>query len=150
VLRSISATHSACGEETMPRLQPDGDVPGRFPTMQWSRVVTAASREAPEARQALAVLCQAYWYPTYADIRHRRHTAEQAKDLTQDLFADILERALIAAADPTRGRFRAFVRTVRAANWPTTAVARTRCSRGADAPLPALKIESSPTREVHR
>lgn len=96
----------------MPRLQTDGDVPGRFPTTQWSRVVTAAGRDAPEAREALAALCQAYWYPIYAYIRHRGHTPEQAQDLTQDFFAYILERGLIAMADPARGRFRSFLRTV--------------------------------------
>lgn len=96
----------------MPRLQPDGHVPSQFPTTQWSRVVTAASRDASEAREALSSLCQAYWYPIYAYIRHRGHTPEQAQDLTQDFFAYLLEHDLIAMADPTRGRFRAFLRTV--------------------------------------
>ena len=63
----------------MPRLQPDGHVPGRFPTTQWSRVVAAASRDASEAREALSSLCQAYWYPIYAYVRHRGHTPEQAR-----------------------------------------------------------------------
>lgn len=96
----------------MPRLQHDGHVPSWFPTTQWSRVVTAASRDASEAREALSSLCQAYWYPIYAYIRHRGHTPEQAQDLTQSFFAYILEHDLIALADPTRGRFRAFLRTV--------------------------------------
>ena len=96
----------------MPRLQHDSHVPGQFPTTQWSRVVTAASRDASEAREALSSLCQAYWYPIYAYVRHRGHTPEQAPDLTQEFFAYILEHDLIAMADPTRGRFRAFLRTV--------------------------------------
>jgi RNA polymerase sigma-70 factor (ECF subfamily) len=96
----------------MPRLQHDAHVPGRFPTTQWSRVITAASHDATGAREALSSLCQAYWYPIYAYVRHRGHTPEQAQDLTQDFFAYILERDLIATADPTRGRFRAFLRTL--------------------------------------
>ena len=96
----------------MPRLQPDGYIPGRFPTTQWSRVATAASRDTSEAREALSSLCQAYWYPIYAYIRHHGHTPEQAQDLAQDFFVYILERDLIALADPTRGRFRSFLRTV--------------------------------------
>jgi RNA polymerase sigma-70 factor (ECF subfamily) len=75
-------------------------------------VVTAASRDASEAREALSGLCQAYWYPIYAYVRHRGYTPEQAGDLTQDFFAYVLERDLIARADPARGRFRAFLRTV--------------------------------------
>jgi RNA polymerase sigma-70 factor (ECF subfamily) len=96
----------------MPRLQPDDHVPGRFPTTQWSRVITAANRDASEAGEALSSLCQAYWYPIYAYIRHRGYTLEQARDLTQDFFAYVLERDLFAKADPARGRFRAFLRAV--------------------------------------
>ena len=55
------------------------------------------------------------------DRSHRRTTPsvyapEQARDLTQDFFAYLLERDVIARADPARGRFRAFLRTVCARN----------------------------------
>jgi RNA polymerase sigma-70 factor (ECF subfamily) len=96
----------------MPQLQPEGRAPGRFPTTQWSRVATAAGPDDGEAREALAMLCQAYWYPIYAFVRHRGFSPEQARDRTQDFFAYVLERDLIARADPARGRFRAFLRTV--------------------------------------
>jgi RNA polymerase sigma-70 factor (ECF subfamily) len=96
----------------MPQLQPEGRDPGRFPTTQWSRVATAASRDDGEAQKAMSMLCQAYWYPIYAFVRHRGFSPEQAQDRTQDFFAYVLERDLIAKADPTRGRFRAFLRTV--------------------------------------
>ncbi len=96
----------------MPDIYPDNHVPGRFPTTQWSRVITAGRGDAAEAREALSGLCRAYWYPIYAYIRHRRFTPEQACDLTQDFFANALERDLFAKADPARGRFRAFIRTV--------------------------------------
>jgi RNA polymerase sigma factor (sigma-70 family) len=96
----------------MSEIQTNRHVPGRFPTTQWSRVVTAGRRDAPEAREALSCLCQAYWFPIYAYIRHRGYALEQANDLTQDFFAYVLERDLFAKADPARGRFRAFLRTV--------------------------------------
>jgi RNA polymerase sigma-70 factor (ECF subfamily) len=96
----------------MPRLQSDGEVSCRFPTTQWSRVITAASRGTTDAREALSNLCQAYWYPIYAYVRHRGRTPEQAQDATQDFFAYILEHDLIAMADPARGRFRTFLLTV--------------------------------------
>lgn len=95
----------------MPQLQPNAHVPRGFPTTQWSRVVTAA-RDGSAAQEALAGLCQAYWYPIYAYIRHRGYAAEQARDLTQEFFAYVLEHQLLAKADPARGRFRAFLRTV--------------------------------------
>jgi RNA polymerase sigma-70 factor (ECF subfamily) len=81
----------------------------RFPTTCWSRVAAAAGRDTPEAREALAGLCAAYWYPLYAFIRRQGFDPERALDLTQDYFARLLERGTVAAADPTRGRFRSFL-----------------------------------------
>jgi RNA polymerase sigma-70 factor (ECF subfamily) len=83
-----------------------------FPTTHWSRIIAAGDRDGPEAREALAALCHAYWYPLYAYIRRRGHSPEQAEDLTQDFFARVLEKGVLAEADPGRGRFRAFLRTV--------------------------------------
>ncbi len=96
----------------MPQLHDDGHAPGQFPTTQWSRVVAANGRDRLEAREALSALCQAYWYPIYAYIRHRGYPPEPARDLTQDFFTYVLEHQLFAKADPARGRFRAFLRTV--------------------------------------
>jgi RNA polymerase sigma-70 factor (ECF subfamily) len=80
-----------------------------FPTTHWSRVVEAGGPASPEAREALAALCQAYWYPLYAFIRRRGHSADEALDLVQDYFARLLEGAVLAAADPRKGRFRTFL-----------------------------------------
>jgi RNA polymerase sigma factor (sigma-70 family) len=96
----------------VPQLQPDSHLPGRFPTTQWSRVVAAAGRDGSDAREALAGLCQAYWYPIYVYVRRHGYAPQLAQDLTQDFFTYVLERGLVANADPTRGRFRAFLRTV--------------------------------------
>jgi RNA polymerase sigma factor (sigma-70 family) len=90
----------------------DGPSPGQFPTTRWSRVVLAGDPDAPLARESLAELCSAYWYPLYAYIRRRGHGPEHAADLTQDFFARLLEKGLLSEADPMRGRFRAFLRTV--------------------------------------
>jgi RNA polymerase sigma-70 factor (ECF subfamily) len=51
-----------------------------FPTTRWSRVVAAGDLAAPEARAALAGLCEAYWYPIYALIRRRGHPPDEASD----------------------------------------------------------------------
>ena len=86
--------------------------PSGFPTTRWGRVVEAAVGDSPEARDALAELCRAYWYPIYAFIRRRGHGPDDALDLTQDFFARLLERNILASADPVRGRFRTFLRAV--------------------------------------
>jgi DNA-directed RNA polymerase specialized sigma24 family protein len=83
----------------------------RFPTTHWSRVARAADPAAPDARAAMAELCGSYWYPIYAMIRRKGHDPDEALDLTQDYFARLLEKGVLAAADPGKGRFRAFLRT---------------------------------------
>ena len=81
----------------------------RFPTTHWSCVAEAGGPDRPRAREALAELCDVYWYPLYAFIRRRGHAAEEALDLVQEYFARLLEKDVIAAADPGRGRFRTFL-----------------------------------------
>jgi RNA polymerase sigma-70 factor (ECF subfamily) len=72
-------------------------------------VVAAGDRDAPEAREALAELCAAYWFPLYAFIRRKGNGPDDALDLTQGYFAQLLEKRKVAAADPDKGRFRSFL-----------------------------------------
>jgi DNA-directed RNA polymerase specialized sigma24 family protein len=89
----------------------DNRLNGRFPTTRWSRVVAAADPDRSDAHAALAELCAAYWFPVYALIRRRGHDPDDALDLTQDYFARLLEKPVLAAADRRKGRFRAFLLT---------------------------------------
>jgi DNA-directed RNA polymerase specialized sigma24 family protein len=84
---------------------------GRFPSTHWSLVTRAGSAESPQSRAALSELCCAYWYPIYAFVRRKGNGPDQSLDLTQSYFARLLERGVIGAADPGKGRFRAFLRT---------------------------------------
>jgi len=81
----------------------------RFPTTRWSRVAAAGGGDVSDAREALAELCAAYWFPVYAYVRRKGHDPERALDLTQDYFARLLEKGTVAAADPDKGRFRSFL-----------------------------------------
>jgi RNA polymerase sigma-70 factor (ECF subfamily) len=81
----------------------------RFPSTRWSVVAAAGRKESPEARAALAVLCQTYWYPLYAYARRRLGRSEDAQDLTQEFFARLLEKDYLHAADSGRGKFRSFL-----------------------------------------
>ena len=81
----------------------------RFPTTCWSRVVAARDKAAPEAREALAGLCAAYWFPVYAFVRRKGRGPEEALDATQDYFVRLLARGTVAAADAGKGRFRSFL-----------------------------------------
>jgi RNA polymerase sigma-70 factor (ECF subfamily) len=61
------------------------------------------------ARRALTTLCETYWYPLYAFLRSRGHSAADAEDITQAFFARLLEKHTLRHADPDRGRFRSFM-----------------------------------------
>ena len=81
----------------------------RFATTRWSLVQAANRSSSLDARAALAVLCEAYWYPLYAFIRRGGQGPEDARDLTQAFFATLLEKRYLRAADRQRGRFRSFL-----------------------------------------
>jgi RNA polymerase sigma-70 factor (ECF subfamily) len=100
--RRITVTDASCA---------GGTPTESFPTTRWSQVATAGDLAAPGAREALAGLCRAYWYPVYAFVRRKGHDSDAALDLTQSYFARLLEKPVIAAADRNKGRFRAFLRT---------------------------------------
>lgn len=79
-------------------------------TTQWSLVLRARG-DGIEARTALDTLCRTYRPPVLAYIRGRGYEGDAAEDLTQSFFANFLERAAHADADPLRGRFRSFLLT---------------------------------------
>jgi RNA polymerase sigma factor (sigma-70 family) len=89
--------------------RPDPSSNARFPTTRWSQVVAAGDRADPAAREALAELCAAYWYPLYAFVRRKGHPAEEAADLVQGTFVNLLDRDGLAALAPERGQFRSFL-----------------------------------------
>jgi DNA-directed RNA polymerase specialized sigma24 family protein len=88
----------------------DGMTPD-FHTTRWSMVAAAGRSDATGAPEALSELCETYWYPLYAYARRRGLMFEVAEDRTQGFFAALLEKGWVRAADPERGRFRAFLLT---------------------------------------
>lgn len=83
--------------------------PHEFASTHWSLVLSAGDSQAPASAQALEKLCQAYWYPLYVYVRCRGRAPEEARDLTQEFFARLLEKKWLREADPARGRFRTFL-----------------------------------------
>lgn len=82
---------------------------GHFVTTSWSLVAAAHTTQTPEGREAMATLCDRYWYPLYAYLRRRGHTADEAQDLTQGFFLFLLEHHTLERVDQRRGRFRSFL-----------------------------------------
>ncbi len=90
---------------------PHGPGARAFVTTRWSLVLSVRSTGAPEATQALELLCRDYWYPLYAHVRRLGVSPVEAEDLTQSFFARLLKKEWIHAATPERGRFRSFLLT---------------------------------------
>lgn len=76
------------------------------PTL-WTLVLRAKGR----SREALGELLRAYWKPVYFYVRRWGADVEEAKDLTQEFFAEFLRRDFLKDISKERGSFRAFLAT---------------------------------------
>ncbi len=72
-------------------------------------MLAAAQTESQAARGALEQLCRNYWYPLYAYVRRRGYSPEDAQDLTQEFFAELLARHGLGSVSPAKGKFRSFL-----------------------------------------
>jgi RNA polymerase sigma-70 factor (ECF subfamily) len=72
-------------------------------------VIAAGQTDTPQAVEALEKLCLTYWYPIYSYLRRRGRGEQDAQDLTQGLFAQLLERRSIAGVEREKGKFRSFL-----------------------------------------
>jgi RNA polymerase sigma factor (sigma-70 family) len=76
-------------------------------------VVLAAQSDDPREREwAVEAIASAYWRPVYKYLRVRwKIDPEDARDLTQEFFARLLERNFLDSYEPDKGRLRTFLRT---------------------------------------
>ena len=109
-------------------------------------VLKAGQSDTTQARDALAKLCQTYWYPLYAYVRRRGHSVHDAQDLTQAFFARLLERHWVSDAKQERGRFRTFLLTAMSRflsdEWDKLRAEK----RGGGVPLLPLQLDTGETR----
>ncbi len=78
-----------------------------FRETRWSLVV-----QARDSREHLEELLRLYWPPVFSYVRARGRSVHDAADITQAFLTHVLlGRDLVEAADPERGRFRAFLKT---------------------------------------
>jgi RNA polymerase sigma factor (sigma-70 family) len=82
-----------------------------FPPTRHSAVVALRSGDEAERAHALSTLSSVYWRPVYSYLRLRWHRPhEEAADLTQEFFAELVEKDLLAVFDPARARLRTWLR----------------------------------------
>ena len=82
--------------------------PVAFITTHWSLVLTA-QEESPAAHEALEKLCRIYWRPVCSFVQRQGFGLEEAKDITQGFFAQLLERRSFNAVRKEKGRFRSYL-----------------------------------------
>ena len=78
-----------------------------FPSTSWNLIRGAGKAQ----REHLERLIYLYWKPAYLYLRAAgRKSVEDAKDLTQDFFARLIERKDWERLSPERGSFRGFLK----------------------------------------
>ena len=81
-----------------------------FLTAHWCVIENIGSSDEDRSRALIGSLLSKYWKPVYCYLRRKGHDNEQAKDLTQGFFHEVvLGRSLIQKADQSKGRFRSFM-----------------------------------------
>ncbi len=80
-----------------------------FQTTRWSLVLAARDGDSAAAREALAELCGAYWFPLYAFVRRKGYDPETSQDLVQGFVARLLEKRDLLTVDRGKGKFRSFL-----------------------------------------
>ncbi len=97
------------GSQLPERQWPPRTADGVFGTTQWTMVVNAGGKLTPASERALSKLCQTYWLPVYAFIRSRGNGRDEAQDLTQAFFGELLAKRSFKKADPAKGKFRTYL-----------------------------------------
>src|SRR5437667_3010402 len=84
---------------------------GGFPPRRSSVLEGVRSANGEGRQRALDRLCAAYWMPVYKYVRLCWNCeVEDAQDLTQGFFVELLERQLLNGFDPAKSRLRTFLR----------------------------------------
>lgn len=116
----------------------------RFPVTRLSAVEAASSDNQEERTRAFEVLVSAYWMPVYKYIRIKwNKPSEDARDLTQGFFAEAIEKNFFARFDPSKAKFRTFLRTCLDGYVANENKAAKRIKRGGDAVILSLDFDGA-------
>jgi RNA polymerase sigma factor (sigma-70 family) len=122
-----------------------------FPPTRSSALEAARSGDAKERARGLQTVAAAYWRPVYGYLRlHWRKSHDEAADLAQDFFAQLLEKDLLARFDPAQARLRTWLRVCidgLVAN-DTRAASRQKRAPAFDFDSIRAEVEASPSPEA--
>jgi len=118
----------------------------RFPITRLSAIVAAGSPDQAERSRAFEALIAAYWMPVYKYTRIKwNKSSEDAKDLTQGFFTEAMEKNYFHRYDPSKAKFRTFLRTCLDGFVANENKAASRIKRGGNAKLLSLDFEGAET-----
>jgi RNA polymerase sigma factor (sigma-70 family) len=92
-----AASDSSCG----------GD--GYWDKTHWSVILAVEDPRSPNHQQAREQFARAYWRPVYKFVRKKGHSREEAQDLTQEFFMQLLENGVLAGVTREGGKFRSVI-----------------------------------------
>lgn len=85
--------------------------PAAFPSTRRTLVAGAAALDVTRRRAAFDALVECYWRPAYKYVRLKwAAVPEDAEDLVQGFFSRAFEKRLFDRFDPSRARFRTYLR----------------------------------------
>lgn len=80
-----------------------------FATTDWNMVLSARGGSTPPVDEALGRLCGTYWPPLYTYLRRDGRPQEEAEDLVQGFFEQLLAKNYLLDVAREKGRFRSFL-----------------------------------------
>src|SRR5687768_13402379 len=117
---------------------------GGFPSTRHTLVAEAAVFDATRRRAAFDTLTGVYWRPAYKYVRVKWGAApEDAEDLIQGFFSRAFEKRLFDRFDPSRARFRTYLRLCLDGYVQNEYKAARRLKRGGSARLVPLDFEGA-------
>ncbi|MDH3626705.1 MAG: sigma-70 family RNA polymerase sigma factor [Acidobacteriota bacterium] len=122
---------------------------GKFKTTRWTVIRAARAKGEPGSAEALAGLCEAYWYPLYVFVRRSGHAVDAARDLTQGYFLKLLEKDYLDDVRPEAGKFRSFLLVSMKHFLANTRRDAAALKRGGGQPIVPLDIDMAEGRYRH-
>ncbi len=81
-----------------------------FATTRWTLLARLHGADSAERAAAQDTIFRTYWPPVYASLRRMGKERDEASELTQSFFADVvLGRSLLESAEQTRGKLRSLI-----------------------------------------
>ena len=85
------------------------DASNNFPATRWTLLQALREGTETDAKEALELLCRAYWTPLYIVARSNGLKEPDAEDAVQGFFESLLEHETLNKVDQSRGMLRTYL-----------------------------------------